>query len=51
MSKAKIRHLALCARDRPFAEYRAVDPEGNGFDPSEHGFADPETADRRAERA
>jgi catechol 2,3-dioxygenase-like lactoylglutathione lyase family enzyme len=34
--------------DRPFAEYRAVDPEGNWFDLSEHGFADPETADQRA---
>ncbi|MFF9647256.1 VOC family protein [Kitasatospora aureofaciens] len=23
---------------RPFAEYRAIDPEGNWFDLSEHGF-------------
>jgi catechol 2,3-dioxygenase-like lactoylglutathione lyase family enzyme len=37
--------------DRPFAEYRAVDPEGNWFDLSEHGFADPETADQRAGKA
>jgi catechol 2,3-dioxygenase-like lactoylglutathione lyase family enzyme len=37
--------------DRPFAEYRAVDPEGNWFDLSEHGFAAPETADQRAEKA
>ena len=36
--------------DRPFAEYRAVDPEGNWFDLSEHGFADAETAADR-ERA
>ena len=34
--------------DRPYAEYRAVDPEGNWFDLSQHGFADIETAaDRR----
>jgi catechol-2,3-dioxygenase len=37
--------------DRPFAEYRAVDPEGNWFDLSEHGFADPESADERAKIA
>lgn len=37
--------------DRPFAEYRAVDPEGNWFDLSEHGFDVPETAaDRVASR-
>ncbi len=34
--------------DRPFAEYRAVDPEGNWFDLSEHGFAVVETAEERA---
>ncbi|ANP56064.1 uncharacterized protein (TIGR02246 family) [Streptomyces griseochromogenes] len=27
--------------DRPFAEYRAMDPEGNWFDLSEHGFGGP----------
>lgn len=27
---------------RPFAEYRAMDPEGNWFDLSEHGFGGPE---------
>ncbi len=27
--------------DRPFAEYRAIDPEGNWFDLSEHGFLPP----------
>jgi catechol 2,3-dioxygenase-like lactoylglutathione lyase family enzyme len=34
--------------DRPFAEYRAVDPEGNWFDLSEHGFDVVETGDQRA---
>ncbi|WP_327696577.1 SgcJ/EcaC family oxidoreductase [Streptomyces sp. NBC_00459] len=29
--------------DRPFAEYRAMDPEGNWFDLSEHGFGGPRT--------
>jgi catechol 2,3-dioxygenase-like lactoylglutathione lyase family enzyme len=28
--------------DRPFAEYRAIDPEGNWFDLSEHGFLPPD---------
>jgi catechol 2,3-dioxygenase-like lactoylglutathione lyase family enzyme len=33
--------------DRPFAEYRACDPEGNFFDISQHGFEMVETeADR-----
>ncbi|MDX2935333.1 SgcJ/EcaC family oxidoreductase [Streptomyces ipomoeae] len=27
--------------DRPFAEYRAMDPEGNWFDLSEHGYGGP----------
>jgi catechol 2,3-dioxygenase-like lactoylglutathione lyase family enzyme len=27
--------------DRPFAEYRATDPEGNWFDLSAHGFLPP----------
>ena len=30
------------ASDRPFAEYRAIDPEGNWFDLSEHGFLPPD---------
>lgn len=35
--------------DRPYAEYRAVDPEGNWFDLSQHGFAEVETAaDRKS---
>lgn len=29
------------ATDRPFAEYRAIDPEGNWFDLSAHGFLPP----------
>ena len=37
--------------DRPFAEYRAVDPEGNWFDLSEHGFGSVETAEDRATSA
>lgn len=34
--------------DRPFAEYRAVDPEGNWFDISQHGFDNAETQADRA---
>ncbi|MFH8776386.1 hypothetical protein [Streptomyces sp. NPDC017958] len=30
-----------CFTDRPFAEYRAMDAEGNWFDLSEHGFGGP----------
>jgi catechol 2,3-dioxygenase-like lactoylglutathione lyase family enzyme len=37
--------------DRPFAEYRAVDPEGNWFDLSEHGFDTVETGEDRASAA
>lgn len=33
--------------DRPYAEYRGVDLEGNWFDISEHGFDTIETADDR----
>jgi hypothetical protein len=32
---------AQCFTDRPFAEYRAMGPEGNWFDISEHGFGGP----------
>lgn len=32
--------------DRPFAEYRAIDPEGNWFDLSAHGFLPPDLASR-----
>ncbi|MEA2954103.1 MAG: hypothetical protein QOJ96_3623, partial [Alphaproteobacteria bacterium] len=31
---------------RPFAEYRAMDPDGNLFDISVHGYDDVEYADR-----
>jgi catechol 2,3-dioxygenase-like lactoylglutathione lyase family enzyme len=34
--------------DRPYAEQRALDPEGNMFDISEHGFERVETEDDRA---
>jgi catechol 2,3-dioxygenase-like lactoylglutathione lyase family enzyme len=38
--------------DRPYAEQRALDPEGNMFDISEHGFERVETeGDRGAEPA
>ncbi|MGW0884277.1 hypothetical protein [Streptomyces sp. NPDC002671] len=32
---------AECFTDRPFAEYRAMDPAGNWSDLSEHGFDGP----------
>jgi catechol 2,3-dioxygenase-like lactoylglutathione lyase family enzyme len=35
---------------RPFAEYRGVDPEGNQFDLSEHGFDEVEYAADRAKK-
>lgn len=34
--------------DRPFAEFRGMDPEGNLFDLSEHGYQRIETGDERA---
>ncbi len=34
--------------ERPYAEYRACDPEGNQFDLSVHGFEKIETAHERA---
>jgi catechol 2,3-dioxygenase-like lactoylglutathione lyase family enzyme len=36
--------------DRPYAEQRAVDPEGNMFDISQHGFQKVETENDRAEQ-
>jgi predicted enzyme related to lactoylglutathione lyase len=36
--------------DRPYAEYRACDPEGNFFDISQHGFEMVETDEDRAKR-
>jgi len=36
--------------DRPYAELRAVDPEGNWFDLSEEGLKDKEQVTRRAKR-
>jgi catechol-2,3-dioxygenase len=36
--------------DRPFAEYRACDPEGNFFDISQHGFEMVETEDDRVKQ-
>ncbi|SEF38489.1 Glyoxalase/Bleomycin resistance protein/Dioxygenase superfamily protein [Amycolatopsis pretoriensis] len=38
---AGLPHPALRDGNRPFAEYRAIDPEGNWFDLSEHGFLPP----------
>jgi catechol-2,3-dioxygenase len=37
--------------DRPYAEYRGCDPEGNGFDISQHGFETVETEDDRQKKA
>ena len=34
----------------PYAEERAVDPDGNYFDLSEHGFQDEEYQEDRAEK-
>ena len=36
--------------DRPFAEFRACDPEGNFFDVSQHGYEVVETEHDRAKR-
>jgi catechol 2,3-dioxygenase-like lactoylglutathione lyase family enzyme len=36
--------------ERPYAEYRGVDLEGNWFDLSQHGFEEVETAFDRAEK-
>lgn len=36
--------------DRPYAEFRAVDPEGNWFDLSEEGLKDKEQVSRRRKR-
>jgi catechol 2,3-dioxygenase-like lactoylglutathione lyase family enzyme len=36
--------------DRPFAEFRACDPEGNFFDVSQHGYDVVETEHDRAKR-
>lgn len=36
--------------DRPYAEYRACDLEGNFFDISQHGFEAVETEDDRAKK-
>ena len=36
--------------DRPFAEFRACDPEGNFFDVSQHGYEVVETEQDRAKR-
>jgi hypothetical protein len=34
--------------DRPYAEQRALDPEGNMFDISQHGFQRVETESERS---
>ena len=41
LAEAGVPRPALRGGDRPFAEYRAIDPEGNWFDLSEHGFLPP----------
>src|SRR5712691_11466620 len=37
--------------NRPYAEYRAMDPDGNLFDVSVHGFEEAESAPEREKRA
>ena len=37
--------------DRPYAEYRGCDPEGNGFDISQHGYEQVETEEDRQKKA
>jgi hypothetical protein len=37
--------------NRPFAEYRAMDPDGNLFDVSAHGYDEAETHADREQRA
>ncbi|GAA2639174.1 VOC family protein [Actinomadura fulvescens] len=41
LTAAGLEEPALRASKRPFAEYRAIDPEGNWFDLSEHGYGIP----------
>jgi catechol 2,3-dioxygenase-like lactoylglutathione lyase family enzyme len=41
LAGAGVPRPVLRGGDRPFAEYRATDPEGNWFDLSEHGFLPP----------
>jgi hypothetical protein len=36
---------------RPYAEYRGCDPDGNQFDVSVHGFEEVETGEDRAKKA
>ncbi|MGW6263295.1 VOC family protein [Streptomyces sp. NPDC055085] len=41
MTRCGVARPVLRGGDRPFAEYRAIDPEGNWFDLSDHGFLPP----------
>ncbi|WP_327417478.1 VOC family protein [Streptomyces sp. NBC_01233] len=41
LTEAGLEEPALRASKRPYAEYRAIDPEGNWFDLSEHGYGIP----------
>jgi catechol 2,3-dioxygenase-like lactoylglutathione lyase family enzyme len=41
LAEAGVPRPVARATDRPFAEYRAIDPEGNWFDLSAHGFLPP----------
>ncbi|WIV55471.1 VOC family protein [Amycolatopsis nalaikhensis] len=45
LAEAGVPRPVLRGGDRPFAEYRAIDPEGNWFDLSEHGFLPPAARD------
>jgi catechol 2,3-dioxygenase-like lactoylglutathione lyase family enzyme len=43
--------LTMRPADRPFAEYRAMDPDGNLFDVSVHGYDEAEFQSERERRA
>jgi len=43
--------LAMRPADRPFAEYRAMDPDGNLFDVSVHGYDEAEFKSDREQRS
>jgi catechol 2,3-dioxygenase-like lactoylglutathione lyase family enzyme len=49
LSEEGVQEPKMRPADRPYAEYRAVDLEGNWFDLSEHGYVEAETAAERAE--
>lgn len=50
MEKAGMKRPAKRPADRPYAETRGTDPDGNNFDISVHGFQTVELADERDRR-